>query len=93
MNFQEWVEKYKPIKAKDGNVLAFETYGGYAKFISEKNNFNVWTLVEGEGELEIVAGKRFINRLNYFVTEIEWEHEFEFVTISDEDETSIFYSF
>ena len=92
MNFQEWVEKYKPFREDDGEIFGFETYGKYQDYIYEQDINHVWTLLEAEGQMEIVAGRWFINRINYFVTQEKWETGCERVFLTDEDESEIYFS-
>jgi len=82
MTYDEFFEKYKPIKndivetsAFDGYM--FETYGDEYKFvISNSLDKKVWTILEGDDDdLFISAGLRLVNRLGFFVTELPWEDE------------------
>lgn len=76
-------DEYKPITNHlddnaSWNGCMFETYGNEEEFISqqaEKNPKKVWTIVDADGELIIVAGWHFVNRMGYLVTEKEWESE------------------
>jgi len=73
----EWDEKYKPIKNHlDNNADKFETYGEELEFVKSQKPEHIWTLVEGDnGDLYIVDGYHFVNRLNYFITELPYEGE------------------
>lgn len=81
----EWREEYIPKENHLDNNAAFngcmyETFGPEVSFIWQygKNNpNNVWTLVDAEEELYIIAGMHFVNRMGYFITEKPWEHEME----------------
>lgn len=55
----------------------FETFGQEVEFIKQQNTKQVWTLVEEDGEEAIIAGFHFVNRLGYFLTKEQWEHETE----------------
>jgi hypothetical protein len=94
MNLQEWVEEYKPIMHENGGIYGFETYGDWEKFVSEQGNRQVWTLIDTgvDDEMIIVAGKRWVNRQNYFITENEWVDNDEYVELSDDDEIDIYFS-
>jgi hypothetical protein len=78
-----WEEKYQPIDNHiDTNAGdKFETYGEELEFVrsihfTEPNK--VWTLIEGDsGNLWIVNGYHFVNRLNYFITKNPCELEYE----------------
>jgi hypothetical protein len=71
---EAWEAKYQPIKnhitGEDDDK--FETYGEDLEYVLSVANTEprrVWTLVEGDdGNLYIVDGYHFVNRLNYFVT-------------------------
>jgi hypothetical protein len=81
-----WEAKYQPMqnhidpKAYD----KFETYGEELEFVRTINSTEpnrVWTLIEGDsGNLWIVNGYHFVNRLNYFITKNPYEKE-EYVEI------------
>ena len=73
-----WDAKYRPIKnhiTKNGDDK-FETYGEeleYVRSILKTEPNKVWTLIEGDQGLWITNGYHFVNRLNYFITEIPHE--------------------
>ena len=73
-----WEAKYRPIENHiDKGNDKFETYGEELEFVrsihaTEPNR--VWTLIEGDsGNLWITNGYHFVNRLNYFITEVPFE--------------------
>ena len=81
-----WDAKYQPIQnhiTKNGDDK-FETYGEELEFVRTINSTEpnrVWTLIEGDsGNLWIVNGYHFVNRLNYFITKNPYENE-EYVEI------------
>ena len=71
---EAWEAKYQPIKnhitGEDDDK--FETYGeelDYVRSVADTEPRRVWTLVDGEdGNLYIVDGYHFVNRVNYFIT-------------------------
>nr|BAR35665.1 hypothetical protein [uncultured Mediterranean phage uvMED] len=74
LSFEEWEKKYKPIEKSEGNIF-FDTHCKKdLKFIKEfqkKNSIlNCWTLVDGDDEVYIDSGWRWINRMEYVITEI-----------------------
>jgi hypothetical protein len=80
----EWSAKYRPIKNKfvKDDTTSFETYGEELDFVCQQPNSTVWTEMEGDEGVYIVAGYHLANRLNYYVTEIPWtDGEDPFVTI------------
>ena len=65
--------KYDCIKDNEGNVL-FETFGDDLDRVKQYPDNMVWTVIDGGGvNLIIVAGMRFVNRLNYVVTKKPWK--------------------
>jgi hypothetical protein len=80
VTFEEWREKYQPIKndiasnaAYDG--IMFETYGPEVEKIKNRARKFVWTLLEEDDHLWIAPGYHFVNRLGYFIC--KFPHEFE----------------
>ena len=72
-----WEEKYKPLTNHFDGGDKFETYGEELEFVRAQDPRCVWTLVDGDdGNLYIVDGYHFVNRINYFVTEVPFEGEF-----------------
>ena len=76
MDFDEWVETYKPISNHiDTNAsfdgLMFETYGDEVEFVKSANPDCIWTYGDGDdGGSYIWNGWHFVNRIGYFITEI-----------------------
>lgn len=50
----------------------FETYGRELEFVANQNPQRVWTLVDSEDLLWIIAGRHFVNRVGYLVSKISW---------------------
>ena len=76
ITYESWLAKYRPIKnpfdkkaSFDGSM--FETYGDDLKFVCSQNSHVIWTLIESEGKIRLCNGLRFVNRLGYFITEVE----------------------
>jgi hypothetical protein len=78
LTFGKWLTHFKPIKNylnahAPGDGMMFETFGpenAYVKDCIEKKPGCVWTLLDCDGKLVISNGYWFVNRLNYFVTEV-----------------------
>jgi hypothetical protein len=76
MDFEEWVEQYKPISnhidtnaSFDGTM--FETYGDEVEFVKSQSPANIWMYGDGDdGGSFIWAGWGYVNRIGYFVTEV-----------------------
>ena len=72
-----WEEKYKPFTNQFDGSDKFETYGEELEFVRAQDPRCVWTLVDGDdGNLYIVDGYHFVNRINYFVTEVPFEGDY-----------------
>lgn len=87
----QWEETYRPIKnsfvdSASWNNTMFETYGEELAFIDEQPNENVWTWVDGDDGTYIVAGRAFVNRIGYFVTEVPWTNEAQYVQVEQNEE-------
>ena len=79
MTYDEWFEEYKPIKNpldSEGsfNGRMFETYGADWEAVGDWAERHVWTLIHDDG-LHIIPGRRWINRLGYFITKQPWAEE------------------
>lgn len=79
--YSAWEETFKPIYNKltnddENELLTFETYGDELEFINAQANEHVWTEVDGDAGTYIVAGKHFVNRIHYYVTEVPWTDEY-----------------
>jgi hypothetical protein len=76
LSYEEWADQYRPIQnpydnnaSHDGRM--FETNWLDHKFIKKHPNAVIWTLID-EGDLMwIVSGCHYINRIGYFITEVE----------------------
>ena len=53
----------------------YETYGEEVDYVRQQPNKRIWTIIDEEDELYIIAGYHFVNRLGYLVTDEEWSDE------------------
>lgn len=86
MTWEEFETTYKPIKNSitkypSDTQLAFETYGEEQEFVFAQPDNVVWTEVDGDGGCYIIAGKHFVNRIQYYVTEVPFHDENQEVVI------------
>ena len=90
--WQAFVDKYKPKKnhITKYNDFMFETYGEEFDFIKEQDFRHVWTWVQGDLSDLIVPGIAYVNRLGYYVTEVPWENDLDYVLLSVEVECSCY---
>ncbi|HKK30451.1 MAG TPA: hypothetical protein VKA18_08680 [Alphaproteobacteria bacterium] len=75
LTYDEWCATYVPLKNSlcenapfDGTM--FETFGDEMAFVRQQPCNRIWTLVQGDdGDLYVISGYHFVNRLGYFVTD------------------------
>ena len=78
--FDEWVEKYNPIKNEfeDSSFEGF-TYDYYEEdqweFVKKHNPENIWTMVNCDETYIVISGCHWVNRDSYLVTEKPVEKE------------------
>ena len=72
LDYNTWVEKFKPITKPGTDHIAFDTHDDVG-FLRTQLNSKIWTLVicAESGDAVIVNGCRWINRMEYYVTEKE----------------------
>lgn len=71
----DWEEKFKPIPNHiEKGTTMFETFGKEVEFVKSCPENRIWTLLESDdGDMIIVEGFHFVNRLGYYVTEAPYE--------------------
>lgn len=84
MDFEQWLTTYKPklnhlddnasFQDESGKGIMFETYGKEWEYVKNINPEYVWTYGDEDGSY-IVSGRRFVNRLGYFVCEVPCSDE------------------
>ncbi len=78
--FDEWVEKYKPIKNQfedtsfEGCVFDYSEDDQW-EFIKNQNPANIWTMVDSDDCFVVISGCHWVNRESYFITEIPVQKE------------------
>ena len=81
MSLTEWIETYKPIhnpRSQDDGFwgAAFETFGEDIDYLKTHDANRIWTLINGDGvHMSLENGIRWVDRLNYFVTEVPFDGE------------------
>jgi hypothetical protein len=81
MDFEQWVETYKPISNHiDTNAsfdgLMFETYGDEYEFVKSANPNCIWMYGDGDdGGSYLWSGWGFVNRIGYFITEVPFPED------------------
>ena len=72
ITLDEWVDTYQPVTNPNndwgGAYSAFETYGDDLDYVLQQDDRHVWTAIEHDEGITIVAGYHLVNRLQYFIT-------------------------
>ena len=77
---EQWEATYSPVantpdESESWGGLLFETYGddlALVLSVARKEPRRVWTWVDGDGGSYIINGYHLVNRIGYFITEVEW---------------------
>lgn len=65
---EQFFELYEPITNPETEEYSFETFGEDLDFIKRTNPLHVWTMLDDDlGNVAIVNGTRFVNRICYMV--------------------------
>jgi hypothetical protein len=88
MDYNEWKEKYKPVEFSNtltGHPYLLETYDNDLERVVKANPDCVWTLLASDDSnvAVLVSGFRFVNRLNYIITEVP-VNVGEFIEVTDD---------
>lgn len=91
MTFDEWLEKYKPVKNhivsdRPFDDLMFETFGDEVDFVRAQKESRVWTWVDDGEHSSITNGFAFVNRQGYFIASIPYDEVEPFTDIDLEDD-------
>ena len=74
MTYEEWEAKYKPISNHiTGECCSFETYGDELNFVMSQKPEHIWTEIDGDNGVYIVDGYHYVNRIQYYITEVPWQ--------------------
>ena len=81
-NLDEFEERYELLKNNFDKSAAyegawFETYGAEELFVRNADPKTVWTIVEGDEFLWVIAGFHIVNRLGYLITQTPWTSDAE----------------
>jgi hypothetical protein len=76
MTYDEFCDHYKPTEnTLTGNGNAFETYGAEQDLVFATDEKFVWTEVDGDGGCYIIAGRHYVNRIQYYICEVPWDDD------------------
>lgn len=89
-NFDEFFEKYKPIRNYDdrftnceidGASYTWDTHEDWA-MVNIADERHVWTLIETDKGEFIIQGRHFVDRLAYFICEVAYQED---ITLPEAD--------
>lgn len=76
MTYEEWELQYKPISNHiTSECCSFETYGEELEFVKSQDPNTIWTEMDGDNGVYIVSGYHYVNRIQYYITEIPWQED------------------
>lgn len=87
LTYDDFVDIYKPINNSIANKdytfesNTFETYGEEEAFVYAQPDNLVWTEVDGDNGIYIIAGKHYVNRIHYYVCEVPFTNDNEEVVV------------
>lgn len=86
---EQFFKQYKPIqnhlvKDTSWDGCMFETDGAELQFVLQQDPNHIWTIIDGEDDLEITNGFFQINRIGYIITEVASPDDF--VVVRDNEE-------
>jgi len=71
MNYEKWIEEYKPNMTKQSQVVLYETFGEDLEKIRKTDPNYVWTVVDTDDDsLAILPGIHYVNRISFVITKI-----------------------
>ena len=78
MDWDQWIQDYRPITDSNGDPTMFETYGKDLETVLGTHPRYVWTYLEGDRGSVITEGYHLVNRLGYYITENPSEPDTEY---------------
>jgi hypothetical protein len=80
--FEDWQKKYNPIinTNNPNEEIFFETFGEDFDTVRQSDPTKVWSEVEDDyGDLVILPGFHFVNRMRYYLTEKSYDENIEII--------------
>lgn len=73
MTIEEFIEKYEPVMDDDTGIKQFDWTADNEIFeiVKAKQTMKLCTVVENEGDLELLDGDHHVNRMYYVITRNE----------------------
>lgn len=87
----QWELKFRPLVNEmnphaSWNGCLFESYGAEFQKVLDTNESYVWTWVDADNEHGVImAGRHYVNRIGYFITEEPYGSEEDFVDVDKDD--------
>ena len=76
-DFDAFCKKYNPALNITSETYLFATFGVELEAIRSLDEKVVWTVIEAEGNLYLIPGKRYVDRFAYIIATTEWTDETE----------------
>jgi hypothetical protein len=82
MNYDDWVVGFKPLTKPGTDHIAFDTHAD-ADFLRRQPTSKIWTFIDcpDTNNAVIVNGCWRVNRLEYYVTELEHDEADEYEVV------------
>ena len=79
MDYFTWLEKFRPVNKPGTDHIAFDTHED-VEFLKKQRADCIWTLVDCPeyGQCVIINGCHWINRMEYYVTEVPFNESDEY---------------
>jgi len=88
MNYEEWIDTYKPLCGKDSpeDILQFDTVKEVFEYLgknpppTDEDTFDevhkmIWTETAGDGWWYISTGIHYVDRMHYFICKVPWKEQ------------------
>ena len=79
LDYFDWEQQFKPINKPGTSHIAFDTHEDW-EFLQTIPNSRIWTLIDcsDSNDAVIVNGCHWVNRLEYYVTEVQHDEQDEY---------------
>lgn len=75
IDYETWVDTYKPLTNSRGEIRMFETYGEDLDIVKITDNKHIWTWTDGGDYSVITNGFSFVNRMGYYLCAVAYQSE------------------
>lgn len=79
IDYFDWIDQFRPITKPGTDHIAFDTHSD-VEFLKAQKPDTIWTLVHcsESGDCVIINGCHWINRMEYYVTEVPYDEAHEY---------------